>query len=164
MDGEVNTQNVRRYAPKKQYGVNAGGKPKQFRHTTDKYPKKVMVFLGLHSSGQSFGLKLYENKIIGGNEYWRLCRYECIPQPKRLNNPQGTLQGKYWQQDRAKVHRTVLAYFDGQFGLKMFGKSYLILIKFTDWIVFSIYGSLLGWCKIMVQNLNTPKTQKLYIY
>ena len=123
LDGEVNTQNVRSHALKKQYGVNLGGKPSQFRHTTSKFPKKVMVFLDLHSSGQTFGLKLYENQTIDGEEYWRLyCRYTCVPQLKQLNNPRGTLQGITWQQDGAKVHRTrkVLAYLDGQFGEKMF--------------------------------------------
>ena len=45
LDGEVNTQNVRRYAPK-------GERPEGFIHTTNKFPKKVMVFLGLHSSGK----------------------------------------------------------------------------------------------------------------
>lgn len=132
LDGEVNTQNIRRYAPRKEYGVDRGGKPEQFRHTKSKYPKKVMVFLGLHSSGQTFGLKMYQNQTIDGNEYWRLCRYECIPQLKQLNNPQGTLQGMTWQQDGAKVHRTrkVLAYFDGQFGDKMFAMD---TIQGHDW-------------------------------
>ena len=46
-----------------------------------------MVFLGLHSSGQTFGLKFYENQTIDGDEYWRLCRYTCIPQLKQLNTP-----------------------------------------------------------------------------
>ena len=91
MDGEVNTQNVRRYAPKKEYGQPVGGKPIQFRHTHSKYPKKVMVFLGLHSSGKTFGLKFYENEIIDGSKYCSLVRYTCIPQLKVLNNPPGTL-------------------------------------------------------------------------
>ena len=45
LDGEVNTQNIRRYAPR-------GERPDGFIHTTNKYPQKVMVFLGLHSSGK----------------------------------------------------------------------------------------------------------------
>ena len=45
LDGEVNTQNIRRYAP-------LGEKPESFIHTTNKYPQKVMCFLGLHSSGK----------------------------------------------------------------------------------------------------------------
>ena len=36
LDGEINTQNVRRYAPKKQAGLVNSGKPKQFRHTKSK--------------------------------------------------------------------------------------------------------------------------------
>ena len=121
LDGEVNTQNVRRYAPRKVYGQPVGGKPPQFRHTHSKYPSKVMVFLGLHSSGKTFGLKFYENQTIDGAEYWKLVRYTCIPQLKALNNPQGTLDNMIWQQDGARVHRTtrVLTYFDGQFADRM---------------------------------------------
>lgn len=121
MDGEVNSQNVRRYAPAKVYGQPVGGKPDHFRHIHTKYPRKVMVFLGLHSSGKTFGLKFYEDKTIDGDEYWKLLRYTCIPQLKALNNPQGTLDGMMWQQDGARVHRTqkVLTYLDGQFDDRM---------------------------------------------
>ena len=45
LDGEVNLQNMRRYVPKEE-------RPEGFIHTTNKFPKKVMVFLGLHSSGK----------------------------------------------------------------------------------------------------------------
>ena len=41
MEREVNKQNVRRYGPQ-------GEKPEVFIHTTNKFPKKVMVFLDLH--------------------------------------------------------------------------------------------------------------------
>ena len=80
-----------------------------------------MVFLGLHSSGKTFGLKFYENTTIDGAEYYKLVRYTCIPQLKALNNPQGTLDNMIWQQDGAKVHRTIrsLTYFDGQFADRM---------------------------------------------
>ena len=121
MDGEVNKQNVRRYAPKKEYNQPVGGKTAHFRQTNTKYPKKVMVFLGLHSSGKTFGLKYYENKTVDGNEYWKLTRYTCIPQLKALNHNPGTLDNMTWLQDGAKVHRTVqvLTYLDGQFADRM---------------------------------------------
>ena len=119
MDGMVNSQNVRRYAKKKVRGVEEGGRPEKFRHTHNKYPAKVMVFLGVHGSGQTWGLKIYQNQTIDGAEYYKLLRYKAIPQLKRLNG--GTLAGMSWQQDRAKVHRTkkVMQYLDGQFGRNM---------------------------------------------
>ena len=123
MDGEINTQNVHRYAPNKVYGQPEGGRPEHFRHTHTKFPKKVMVFLGLHSPGKTFGLKFYENETIDGDEYWRLLRYTCIPQLKEINTPQGTLDNMIWQQDGARVHihrtKRVLTYLDGQFGDRM---------------------------------------------
>ena len=119
MDGMVNSQNVRRYAKRKTRGVEQGGRPANFRHTHTKYPKKYMVFLGVHGSGRTWGLKFYENETIDGAEYYRLLRYNAIPQLKAING--GTLQGMPWQKDGAKVHRTkqVINYLDGQFGDKM---------------------------------------------
>ena len=120
MDGMVNSQNVRRYAKKKTKGVDQGGRPANFKHQTSKYPAKVMVFLGVHGSGQTWGLKLYQNETIDGAAYYSLLRYTAIPALKRING--GTLDGMYWQQDGAKVHRTkrALKYLDGQFGPRMF--------------------------------------------
>ena len=69
LDWSVNSQNVRRYCPKKTRGVDEGGRPENFRHTTNKYPKQVMVFLGVHGSGSTWGLKLYQNETIDGAEY-----------------------------------------------------------------------------------------------
>ena len=55
LDWSVNSQNVRRYCPKKTRGVDEGGRPENFRHTTNKYPKKV----------------------IDGAEYYNLLRYKA---------------------------------------------------------------------------------------
>ena len=96
-----------------------GGRPEQFRHTTNKFPKKVMVFLGVHGSGTTWGLKIYENETIDGAEYYNLLRHKAIPQLKRING--GSLDRMWWQQDGAKVHRSkkVMAYLDGQFGSRV---------------------------------------------
>ena len=64
MNGEVNTQNVRRYAPKKQ--GEEGGKPEHFRTTKKKFPRSVMVFLGVNGNGKTFGLKMWEKESIKG--------------------------------------------------------------------------------------------------
>ena len=121
LDGEVNARNIWHYAPKKEYGGDVGGKPEQFRHTKTNYPNKVMVFLGLHSSGKTFGLKMTENQTIDGLEYCWLVRYQCVPQLKQRNSYSGTLNVTTWQKDGANVHRTkkVLSYLEGQFGSKM---------------------------------------------
>ena len=130
MDGMINSQNVRRYAPKKVRGGDEGGRPKNFRYKTSKFPAKVMVFLGVHGSGNTWGLKLYRNETIDGDEYHRLLRYTAIPALKVING--GTLDGMYWQQDGAKVHRTkkVLQYLDGQFGPRMLA---LDSIRGVEW-------------------------------
>ena len=86
------------------------------------------MFLGLHSSGKTFGLKFYENETVDGDAYYRLVRYTCIPQLKAINQPTiggptGTLDKIKWQQDGARVHRTkkVLGLLDGQFGENVIG-------------------------------------------
>ena len=116
LDGEVNTQKVRRYAPK-------GERPENFFRTTNKYPKKVMVFLGLHSSGKTFSLKFFQNETINGDGYHSLLVYHCLPALRRLNpESPGTLEGMIWTQDGARVHRTVKNndYLDRQFGPRQF--------------------------------------------
>ena len=76
LDGMVNSQNVRKYCLKKTRGEEEGGRPEQFRHTTNKFPKKVMVFLGVHGSGTTWGLKIYENETIDGAEYYNLLTFK----------------------------------------------------------------------------------------
>ena len=95
LDGEVNTQNIRRYAEKKVRGEDRGGKPEKFRHTKSKYPQKVMVFLGLHSSGKTWGFKFYQNQTINGEEYYKLIRFKCVLQLKQIND--GSLDGMWFQ-------------------------------------------------------------------
>ena len=117
MNGEVNTQNVRRYAPKKQ--GEEGGKPEHFRTTKKKFPRSVMVFLGVNGNGKTFGLKMWEKESIKGGDYNKLVRFTCVPQIKNIAESDGrSLEDQYWQQDGATVHRTgkVLRYLDGQFG------------------------------------------------
>ena len=99
----------------KVYGQDIEGKPIQFR--------KVIVILGVHSSGKTFRLKFYENETIDGDEYYILLRYTCIPQLKNLNQPPGNLYPIIWQRDGAKVHRTrkVLSYLEGQVGNRIIG-------------------------------------------
>jgi hypothetical protein len=85
MDGMVNSQNVSRTTMVRK--MVAGQK------TSGKYPAKLMVFLGVHGSGQTWGLKLYKNETIDGDEYHRPLRYTAIPALKSING--GTLDGMY---------------------------------------------------------------------
>ena len=94
LDSEVNTKNIRRYAEKKVRGEDRGGKPEKFRHTKSKYPQRVMVFLGLHSSGKTWGLKFYQKKTIK-EEYYKLIRFKCVLQLKQIND--GSLDGMWFQ-------------------------------------------------------------------
>ena len=78
-------------------------------------------------SGNTWGLKFNQNKTINGEEYYNLIRHKCVPELKQING--GSLDGMWFQQDGAKVHRTtkVLKYLDGQFGERMDS------IKGQDW-------------------------------
>ena len=68
LDGEVNTQNTRRYAPSKVRGQAVGGRPEQFRQEKTKYPQKLMVFLGVYGDGSTWVLKFLEKKTtMDGN-------------------------------------------------------------------------------------------------
>ena len=58
VDGVVNSQNVRRYAPRKG-SLQPGqlqGRPPNFRHTKSTFSSKVMVFLGEHFCAADQGL------------------------------------------------------------------------------------------------------------
>ena len=71
LDGEINTQNTRRYAPKKVRGEDIGGRPQHFRHEKTKYPQKLMVFLGVYGDGSTWGLKILEkNTTMDGDMYY----------------------------------------------------------------------------------------------
>ena len=123
LDGEVNTQNIRRYAP-------MGERPEGFIHTTNKFPKKVMVFLGLHSSGKTFSLKFFETgETMKAKDYHSLLQYRCFPELRALNpdNP-GSLEGMIWTQDGARIHRSKenTAYLDRQFQERQFSLGSLL--------------------------------------
>ena len=120
LDGEVNTQNVRRYAPLKSHH-NDGGRPEHFALRTTNAPAKTMVFLGLRGNGTSFSLKFMDEGKIDGDRYYKLIRYTCVPELKAGNG--GTLDGLWWQQDGASPHRTTknMRYLDGQFGERVLG-------------------------------------------
>ena len=99
LDGTINTQNVRRYAPRKG-SLPAGqlqGRPNHFRQQNSTFSPHFMVFLGLRGDGTLFGY----TKLEGGmnsQAYHNLLQYRVLPQVRAGNG--GTLQGLTWQQEQ----------------------------------------------------------------
>ena len=121
LDGVINRQNQRRYSPR------GDGTPDGFIHTTSKFPQKVMVFLGLHSCGGTFGLKFYgQGKSLTGATYRELLINDCIPALKELNHDGlGTLDNMTWQQDGASIHtsnESIRVLHDSGFGTRLFSQ------------------------------------------
>ena len=117
LDGTVNSQNVRRYAPRKG-SVAAGmaqGRPGHFRHQNSTFSPKVMVFLGLRGNGTFFGYTLLAGNMNGA-AYHNLLQRRALPDLRAGNG--GNLNGLTWQQDGAPPHATNhnLAYLGRQFG------------------------------------------------
>ena len=102
LDGVVNSQNERRYCP------TGSGTPETLQVETEKFPKKLMVFLGVHSSGQVFGLTFYkQGQPLTAKTYRKLLQDSVIPELKELNpESPGTLDGMTWVQDGASIHKT----------------------------------------------------------
>ena len=119
--GGVNTQNVRRYALPKYHGGD--GRPEGFIHPKVTCPKKLMVFLGCHSSGKHFGLTIVNTQErergLDGNWYHTLVSYKCRRDLKAIN-PQhpDSLTDMIWRQDGAPIHTTnkVMNLLDRMFG------------------------------------------------
>ena len=102
LDGTVNSQNERRYSKRGEGG------PDNLLHTKEKFPKKLMVFLGVHSSGKVFGLTIYkQGQSLTSKTYRKLLEETVIPELKELNpESPGTLDGMTWVQDGASIHKT----------------------------------------------------------
>ena len=100
LDGVVNSQNMRRYS---EFGH---GRPEVMSHTTQKFPAKLMVFMGVHSSGKTFGLTFYkQGESLTAATYRKLLEEKVIPELKCLNpDSPGTLSGMTWVQDGASIH------------------------------------------------------------
>ena len=123
LDGTINSQNVRRYAPRKG-SLPAGqlqGRPNHFRHQKSTFSPHVMVFLGLKGDGTLFGY----TKLQGGmnsQAYHTLLQHRVLPEVCAGNG--GTLQGLTWQQDWAPPHASDqnIQYLARQFGGRLIAR------------------------------------------
>ena len=123
LDGTINTQNVRRYAPRKG-SVPAGqaqGRPNHFRHQKSTFSPHVMVFLGLRGNGTLFGYSKLEGGL-NSRAYHNLLQHRVLPSVRATNG--GTLQGLTWQQDGAPPHASDqnIQYLARQFGGRLIAR------------------------------------------
>ena len=99
LNGHVNSQNVRCYAPLKSSDPINGGRPDHFAVDHPTFSQKLMVFCGMKRDG-TFCLKFFRNENLTGATYHRLLQYHALPQLRAWNG--GNLDGIYWQQDGQK--------------------------------------------------------------
>ena len=90
LNGQVNSQNVRRYAPLLAADPILGGRPAHFTVDNPTFSPKVMVFCGLKRDG-AFGFKTYENQSMNGQMYHSLLQYTVLPELRIRNG--GNLDG-----------------------------------------------------------------------
>lgn len=124
LDGVVNSQNVRRYAPRKG-SLPAGqrqGRPRHFRQQRTNFPQKVMVFLGVRGNGTLFGYTKVEGGSLTSQRYHALLQHRALPDVRAGNG--GTLDGLSWQQDGAPPHASDLniRYLANQFGGRLIAR------------------------------------------
>ena len=118
LDGTVNSQNVKRYCPRKG-SLPAGqrqGRPGHFRQQMTNFPQKVLVFVGVRGNGTLFGYTKIEGGSLTSQRYHALLQHRVLPEVRAGNG--GTLNGLTWQQDGAPPHSSDLniRYVANQFG------------------------------------------------
>ena len=141
VDGSVNSQNVRKYAPRKG-SLPPGqqqGRPPNFRITKSTFSSKVMVVLGEHygnkkkivtnvhpcsglrGDGTLFGYTKIQG-TLNSQAYHNLLQYRVLPEVRAGNG--GTLAGLTWQQDGATPHASDLniRYLANQFGGRLLAR------------------------------------------
>ena len=129
VSGNVNSQNVRRYAPLKVSDPVNGGRPDHFVVDKPTFSQKLMVFCGVNRDG-TFGLKFYRNMAMDGPSYHSLLQYHVMPRLRQWNG--GDLDRLVWTQDGAPCHVTDqnMRYLDRQFGDKVVSRK---PIRGRDW-------------------------------
>ncbi len=98
MNGEVNTQNVREYAPV--------GQPPEFNYDVNCSRQKVTVWIGLCGSGEIIGPFFFERNVTGVN-YLQMLNNDVVPQLLEHFEMQvgGVFRHLWWVQDGAPAHR-----------------------------------------------------------
>ena len=99
MNGKVNTQNVRQYAPK--------GHPPAFNFDKSSNRYELTVWAGLCGNGLIFGPYFFEENV-DGRAYLRMLNEFVFPEfLNHFNNQywEGMFRGLWWAQDGASAHR-----------------------------------------------------------
>lgn len=100
MNGQVNTQNVRKYAPRK-------NQP-EFTYDVNESREKVTAWAGLVGNGTLIGPFFFEQNVNRGS-YLELLNESVLPELLREFNGQfadGRFQRLWWAQDGAPPHRS----------------------------------------------------------
>ena len=101
MNGQVNSHNVRKYAPK-------GNNP-EFTYEVSMSKEKCMVWMGVCGNGTVLG-PFFLNNSVTGDKYLVMLREEVFPElaaafNHQLNN--GNFSRLWWAQDGAPAHTSV---------------------------------------------------------
>lgn len=100
MNGQVNTHNVREYAPT--------GQPPAFNFNVNISQQKLTVWLGLCGNGQVLGPFFFERNVNGRN-YLNMINDQLVPQLQQHFDRQldGVFRFLWWAHDGAPAHRLI---------------------------------------------------------
>lgn len=101
MNGEVNSHNVRQYAPK--------GVPPEFHYVRSNERVKVTVWMGICGNGSILG-PFFFNRNVDGDAYLDMLNENIIPQLIEIFNHQfqdGHFLRLWWAQDGAPAHQLI---------------------------------------------------------
>ncbi len=123
MNGEVNTQNVRKYAPAHQ--------PPEFNFDLNINREQLTVWIGLCGNGQIIG-PFFFNINIDGLTYLEMINNDVIPQLEHHfeRQIQGTFRNLWWVQDGAPAHRLIAVWERLR---ELFGQRVIALHHNVEW-------------------------------
>ena len=99
-DGSLNVLNCTRYIEsRRRGGAGRNGLADKLLHQTDKFPSKLMVFLGT-CAGRVFGVKFIQGSS-NSRKYQQHVKEVCIPELREING--GSLEGLTWQQELTHI-------------------------------------------------------------
>lgn len=101
MNGEVNSHNVRQYAPR--------GAPPDFNYERRDERSKITVWMGICGNGALLGPFVFARNV-DGNSYLEVLNNNIIPQLIELFDNQfqdGHFQRLWWAQDGAPAHQLI---------------------------------------------------------
>ena len=105
LNGSVNSQKVRRYAPLKSSDPVNGGRPAHFIVEKPTFPNKLMVFCGVKVDG-TFGMKVQKSNHEWGSIPFFVADLQFTALPELEIRNGGNLNTLWWQQDGTPCHVT----------------------------------------------------------